>query len=366
MSSTVFVRHDGVGQSITNQMHVTRTTDEVVQVQLSSVMRVCIRAGAERDTLPLLVNLRMRNRNEGKNSTYPRKKKKQQFPIAADMSAPGDNRVRLVKTAFVIYHHADLAKARQFFLNFGMSIAREHDGKEIYFQGYGVEPIVYIARIAQKESHFGGAAYVVESYAELEKAARIHGATQIAVFEGPGGGEWVTLTDPAGHHVHLIFGQQEKEKQEMKLPKLLVNFEDDKPRKGNFQRFEPGPAPVHRWGHYGVTYPTGTYQMMFDWYTSNLRLAPSDIVYKEGQPSTCFFHIDRASEFTDHHSFFFKPVKDNDDPRVAHSAFEVHDFDVQHLGHDHLTSKGYKLCWGVGRVGLRIHHTKYLQVSNNP
>ena len=269
------------------------------------------------------------------------------------MSGPGDKRVRLVKTAFVIYYHADLAKARQFCLDFGMFIAKEDDCKEIYFQGYGVEPILYVARKAQKESHFGGAAYVVESYAELEKAARIQGATQIAPFEGPGGGELVTVTDPAGHHVHLIFGQQEKEKQGVKLPKLLVNLEDDKPRKGNFQRFEPGPAPVHRWGHYGVTYPTGTYQTMFDWYTSNLTLTPSDIVYKGGMPSTCFFHIDRASEFTDHHSFFFKPVKNNDEPRVAHAAFEVHDFDIQHLGHDYLTSKGYNLCWGVGRVSLR-------------
>jgi hypothetical protein len=306
-----------------------------------------------KNTSTSLANAETEIGNEGKNLYILAKNATRQMPITPDMSAPGDNRVRLVKTAFVIYYHADLAKARQFFLDFGMSIAREDDGKEIYFQGYGVEPIVYIARKAQKESHFGGAAYVVESHADLEKAARIQRATEITPFEGPGGGQLVTLTDPAGHHVHLIHGQQEKEKEELKLPKLIVNFEDDKPRKGNFQRFEPGPAPVHHWGHYGVTYPTGTYQTMFDWYNSNLTLAPSDIVYKEGKPSTCFFHIDRASEFTDHHCFFFKPVKNNDEPRVAHAAFEVHDFDVQHLGHDYLTSKGYKLCWGVGRVSLR-------------
>ena len=266
------------------------------------------------------------------------------------MSDPSDGRIRLVKTAFVVYYHADLAKARQFLLDFGMSIAREDKGKEIYFQGYGVEPFVYIARKAAHESHFGGAAYTVESRAELEKAARIHGATEITTCEGPGGGEMLTLTDPAGHLVHLIFGQQEKAKDEMKLPKLVLNFEDEKPRKANFQRFEPGPAPVYRWGHYGVTYPTGTYQTMFNWYTTNLTLAPSDIVYREGKAITCFFHIDRDSDFTDHHAFFFKPVKNDDEPRVAHAAFEIHDFDVQQLGHDYLASKGYELCWGVGRV----------------
>jgi hypothetical protein len=35
---------------------------------------------------------------------------------------------------------------------------------------------------------------------------------------------------------------------------------------------------------------------------------------------------------------------------VAHSAFEVHDFDTEQLGHSYLESKGYELCWGVGRV----------------
>lgn len=42
-------------------------------------------------------------------------------------------------------------------------------------------------------------------------------------------------------------------------------------------------------------------------------------------------------------------VKPGDRPSVAHAAFEVHDFDVQQLGHQHLTRKGYELCWGVGR-----------------
>ena len=59
--------------------------------------------------------------------------------------------------------------------------------------------------------------------------------------------------------------------------------------------------------------------------------------------------IDRALDYTDHHCFFIKPAKPGDANSVAHSAFEVHDFDVQQLGHQHLVSKGYELCWGVGR-----------------
>lgn len=153
-----------------------------------------------------------------------------------------------------------------------------------------------------------------------------------------------------GHKVHLVHGQTRRQPDDKHLAKLTVNYEDDKPRKGEFQRFRHGPAPVHRWGHYGVTYPPGKYQEMLDWYTSNLALATSDVVYRGDDPITCFFHIDRGLEFTDHHAFFFKPARPGQTPTVAHAAFEVHDFDIQQLGHQHLVNKGYELCWGIGRV----------------
>ena len=269
------------------------------------------------------------------------------MPIPKD-----DPRIRIVTTSFVVYYHADLAKARQFFLDFGMSIASENSGKEIFFQGFGTEPFIYIARQAEGESYFEGAAYEVESRAELERATRIPGASSISPLEAPGRGEIVTLTDPVAHRVHLVYGQAKKEAGtgKLDLEKLVVNYEDEKPRKGKFQRFNPGPAPVHRWGHYGVTYPEGTYQQMYDWYTTNLALIPSDIVYKDENPITCFFHIDRGLEYTDHHAFFFKRVKADSKPNVAHAAFEVHDFDIQQLGHKYLEERDYELCWGVGRV----------------
>lgn len=34
---------------------------------------------------------------------------------------------------------------------------------------------------------------------------------------------------------------------------------------------------------------------------------------------------------------------------VHHSSFEVHDFDIQSLGHQWLREKDYDLVWGVGR-----------------
>ena len=257
--------------------------------------------------------------------------------------------IKLRKTAFVVYEHAQYDQARQFFLDFGLQIAQE-TRDEIFLRGYGTEPFIYHLKRGPQAT-FHGAAYAVESFSELVRAQELPGASQITDMSAPGGGQMVTLTDPQGFKVHLVHGQTERDADSLKLEKLVVNYEDSKPRKGAFQRFKPGPAPVYRWGHYGVTYdPEETgYQKMYDWYTQIIGLAPSDLVHRDGKPITCFFHVDRQKDYSDHHAFFFKPCKPGEKPNVAHSAFEVHDFDVQMLGHNFLESRGYEICWGVGR-----------------
>ncbi|KIY01190.1 uncharacterized protein Z520_02742 [Fonsecaea multimorphosa CBS 102226] len=276
------------------------------------------------------------------------------MPITSD-----DQRIRLVRTAFVTYYHRDVHKASKFLLDFGFEIAEQRGDEVIFFKGYGPDPYCYVARRADDEKgpRFGGAAYLVESEAELERATKtIPGASAISKLDAPGGGSIVTLKDPVGHLVHLVHGIREEKPSERpaedkNLQKLVVNYEDEKRRVGKFQRFQRGrPAPVHKWGHYGVSYPPGMYQDMVDWYTGHLALAFSDKVTIGGNEAVSFFHIDRGLEYTDHHSFYIKPTRSPDEkPDVAHSAFEVHDYDIQQLGHNYLESKGYKLSWGVGR-----------------
>lgn len=281
------------------------------------------------------------------------------------VSSLSDSRIRLRNTSHVVYQHADIAKARQFYLDFGLTIVGEKESPaEIYFAGYGTEPYLYVAKEAPDGvNQFLGAAYEVESREELERAALLPSATHIQTLDAPGGGESVTVTDPIGFSVHLVYGQQKKQKTDPytnpeNLQILVPNYEDKKSRLGKFNRFKPGPAPVYRWGHYGITYPPGMYQEIYDFYTQTFNLAPSDITHDKntGKAVCAFLHIDRGLEYSDHHSFFFKRTKRDDKPSVAHAAFEVHDYDVQHLGHDYLSSKGYKLCWGIGRhvIGSQV------------
>lgn len=159
-----------------------------------------------------------------------------------------DPRVRIKKCSHVVYEHADLSKAKQFLLDFGMTIVDDKSSDDhTFFKGYGPDPFLYLAKQSSTpgQSRFGAAAYLVESRAELEKAVRtIPNASPITELDAPGGGEIVTLHDPAGHPVHLVHGQQPKPVEELNLPKLVINYEDEKPRRGHFQRFTPGPAPV--------------------------------------------------------------------------------------------------------------------------
>lgn len=62
----------------------------------------------------------------------------------------------------------------------------------------------------------------------------------------PGGGSLVTITDPEGYPLNVIFGQEPTNVDVSHPDKLVLNFTGEKPRRREFNRFEPGPAAVHK------------------------------------------------------------------------------------------------------------------------
>lgn len=121
--------------------------------------------------------------------------------------------------------------------------------KERWFRGYGPDQYVYYAREGPKK--FLGGTFEVESRAELEKALHIPGVTVLSdgveeLKDAPGGGLMVTIADPEGFPINLICDQAPVREERKKPAKLLVNDESDKPREKRFQRFEAGPAEVHK------------------------------------------------------------------------------------------------------------------------
>ncbi|KAF7136825.1 hypothetical protein CNMCM5793_006343 [Aspergillus hiratsukae] len=256
-----------------------------------------------------------------------------------------ENQIRLVKLAHMRYQHPDLDAITVFLQDFGMKVAKKTDG-EVWYRGYGTDQYVYYARKGPKA--FLGGTFEVESYQDLERAAGLPTGSPIQELkDAPGGGFIVTVKDPEGFPVNLIYGQSPAAPGEYP-PKLVVNYESDKPRVRHFQRFVPGPAAVHKLGHFGLC--VQNFQETVTFYTITFNLVPSDFLYveQEGKKKTValFAHIDRGADYVDHHSFF---MSTNPTSHVHHCSFEVHDFDTQNLGHQWLAKKGYEPVWGVGR-----------------
>ncbi|KAI8663839.1 VOC domain-containing protein [Fusarium keratoplasticum] len=232
--------------------------------------------------------------------------------------------IRLLELAHMRYVHTDISAITQFLLDFGMKIAHEND-KRTYWKGYGPYPYV---------------------------ASKLPGASAItALDDEPWGGHMVTVYDPVGYPINLMYGQSMVPVKKGAIPRpIVMNYEDRKERLNAFQRCTQGPAAVHKLGHYGICYTD--FDQAYDFWIRTFNLVPSDVVYAPSAPGdektnvAAFLHIDLGEEYTDHHTFFLGASPRQ---RVHHCSFEVHDFDTQLLGHQWLERKGYKSVWGVGR-----------------
>ena len=284
-------------------------------------------------------------------------------------------KIKILRITHVHYRHPDLEKADAFLLDFGLEpVERLND--RIYYRGFGPDPYCYLAEISKSgQREFGGGAWLVESYGDLERASKLPGASVVTAAEGPGGGSAVTLQDPNGQAVKLIHGQEEVVASD-RPSKIQTNTPLEKNREGSFHRFQPGTSKVYKVGHYGFVVPATKFHQTREWYLSNFNFAITDSVYnpRNGDDELSFLHVDRGEDFMDHHvrqSFlhatiscidagynkhishlqgvFFTSAFDSKSAHIHHSSFEVHDMDSQLLGHDWLKSQGWTNCWGVGR-----------------
>lgn len=124
-----------------------------------------------------------------------------------------------------------------------MEVAKRTE-TEIWYRGYGTDNYVYYASKGEKK--FLGGAFEVASREHLDKAAQLPGASQVKELkDAPGGGYMVTVPDPEGFPLNLLFGQQPVSSNSN--PNVLpVNYGIDKNRVRKFQRFSTGPAAVHK------------------------------------------------------------------------------------------------------------------------
>jgi hypothetical protein len=291
-------------------------------------------------------------------------------------------KITLDRLLYTHYQHVNLKNANKFFEDFGL-IPVQNEDSLIYYRGFGDSPFIYIAeKSPDAKRHFIGGGWVVSSRDDLDTASKLPGASPIGPCTTPGGGKFVDLTDPNGVNIRLIHGitYRREDEQEQDKPKPVVfNSWNEKPRKGEFQRFKSGPSKVHKLGHYGLVVDQRKFDGSVSWYLDTFNLLETDSLYdrQSGKNMMTFMHIDKGDEFTDHHvsllpvadatpirSFYAKvlitfchiqsffihsPPNEVSNCTPHHSSFEVDNLDTQLLGHYHLEAEGWTNSWGVGR-----------------
>ncbi|KFA51922.1 hypothetical protein S40293_07055 [Stachybotrys chartarum IBT 40293] len=294
---------------------------------------------------------------------------------------PNPGRVYVTRLGWVHYGHPDIETNHQFFLDFGfVQTHRTTNPERIFYRGYNDQPVLYVSEKTETPQFFGGS-FEAASEEDLERASKIPGAGEIRDLDFPGGGKIVTILDPDNVPVNIIYGFQTVERGNDPRGAGPINLplgsDDAKPRKGTFQRIPPGPAPVHKLGHFG--HKTGDIAKLSQWYMTNFNLRGIDIQAnpfnksevsaqclpiidvglllsnRSDLPRSCqdmavFYNIDLGERYSDHHAFFhFSFFPGQKFPGPHHASFEVHDHDIQQQGHYHLLRKGHKQMWGLGR-----------------
>jgi len=250
--------------------------------------------------------------------------------------------VRATGLAHLIFERPDLAPAERFLGDFGLKTCAKTDSA-LFLRGTGRAPYCYRVHKAGK-ARFVGFGFTVAARADLEKLARLPGASTITAVTWPGGGHCVTLTDPSGFRVEAVHGQTLVDELPHRGP-LHFNLPGDYARINDTQRPAPQPPEVIKLGH--VVIEVADYQATSAWYTQHFGLIPSDVqVLPDGSPAVTFFRLDLGDTPADHHTL---AMAQGFMPLYSHSAYEVVDADAVGMGQRVLRERGWRHAWGIGR-----------------
>ncbi|QRY77249.1 VOC family protein [Pseudomonas sp. PDNC002] len=250
--------------------------------------------------------------------------------------------VKACALAYLIFERPDLETAQRFLDDFGLLLAqREPDC--LYFRGTGTAPYCYRVQRAE-QARFVGFGLTLASRADLQRVARLPGASAIESLGTPGGGERVCLRDPSGFVVEAVFGQQPTKALEHRSA-LPLNQVDQSPRINATQRPPVAPPEIVKLGH--VVLEVADYQATCAWYTEHFGFIPSDVqVLPDGSPAVAFLRLDLGATPADHHTL---ALAQGFMAAYSHSAYEVVDADAVGMGQRVLRERGWKHAWGMGR-----------------
>ena len=245
--------------------------------------------------------------------------------------------------AYVRYQVPDLDRQAAFLTDFGLH-ANVHTANTLQMTAHSGGYPAYLAQ--RGENRALGMGFAVTSRVVLEDAATRFGQP-VRPNEELGAGEVVTIADPDGFRIDLLFGGEVIRPRECRAP-LELNGAAHRTRLGRSNRLEAGPSHVMRLGH--VVLKAVDFPAMLAFYQEVLGFRISDSYYA-GEPSStvaAFLHCGLGSAYTDHHTVALigMGVTQRD---FDHCAFEVLDWDDLAAGNRHLVERGHRHAWGIGR-----------------
>ena len=240
----------------------------------------------------------------------------------------------------------DLDVQEEFLTNFGM-VRADRTNNALFMRGTDPNHHIHVTELG--DPGFISLAFHAGSEEDLHKlAAEAESATEVQDIDEPGGGKRVTMTEPNGYGIEVVWGIEDLAPIEVDRHAYNLSNVDKYARPGELWRKPQGPSHPKRIGH-GVI-GTPKLQESIDWMRHHIGLVGTDDVYVEGDKEkvvASFNRVDAGQKFVDHHVFLFVH---NENAGLNHISYEVPDFDDVMMGHEFLKAADkYKHVWGLGR-----------------
>jgi catechol 2,3-dioxygenase-like lactoylglutathione lyase family enzyme len=249
--------------------------------------------------------------------------------------------VKVTGLAWLEFERPDVDRAERFGTDFGFTVA-DRTPEALLLRGRWASTACLVIRRGPRPC-FAGLAFQAAARDDLDRLARGTGGTVMPHW----GGHAVSLRDPSGYPVHVVYGVPELAALPERPP-LPLNLGAEPARANGTQRSARRPAEIQRLGH--VALGSTRFRAALDWYLDTLGLLVSDFLYLDGQrdrgPAMAFMRCDLGSVPADHHTLAMalQPATG-----YLHSAYQVTDLDEVAASGEYLRERGYRHAWGLGR-----------------
>lgn len=254
--------------------------------------------------------------------------------------------IKVVDIAHVTFERKSVEQMTEFLLDFGFVEVEGKSSDSSFFRANGNIPYS-VEIIPSERDHFVGAGFVAESMNDLEQLSLIHNVP-VVQSNKPGGGYSITLSDPDGIQVNVLFGFEEATPIYSRSELFKTNTPFDRSRVNEPVRSEVEPTAICRLGHLVLFTPD--FDRAINWYMTNLGFLPSDVATEsEGKPVLAFMRFNRGQIPTDHHSL---AIVASDQSGIHHVSTEAIDLEAVAQGQRYLKESGWEHFWGIGRHKL--------------